>query len=133
MPVSESVVEVRVRYAEVDRMGVAHHTAHFVWFEIGRTEWMRARDLPYGRVEDDGIYLPVVEATCTYHAPARYDDLLRVRSCPAGFTGARVTFSYRIERAQDDALLVTGRTVHATVDGRGRPRRLPTRLREVLS
>ena len=72
------VVQVRVRYPEVDRMGVAHHATHFVWFEVGRTELMRAKGVTYRRLEDDGVYLPVIEAACAYHAPARYDDLLCV-------------------------------------------------------
>ena len=85
---------IRVRYPEVDRMGVAHHTAHFVWFEIGRTELMRERGVPYGRLEDDeGLLLPVIDASCTYHAPARYDDRIRVRTSVSGVRGVRVTFS----------------------------------------
>ncbi len=115
-------------------MGVAHHTAHFVWFEIGRTELMRERGMPYARLEDDdGLLLPVIDAACTYHAPARYDDLLRVRASVAGHSGARVTFSYRVERESDGSLLATGRTTHAVVDRRGRPRRLPARLKGLLA
>jgi len=126
------VVQVRVRYPEVDRMGVAHHSHHFVWFEIGRTELMRERGLPYGRVEEEGIFLPVIEAACTYLAPARYDELLRVRTTLAGSTAVRVTFSYRVEREADGALVATGTTTHAAVGGDGRPRRLPPGIRERL-
>lgn len=126
------VIQVRVRYPEVDRMGVAHHSSHFVWFEIGRTELMRARGLPYARIEEEGLFLPVIDASCTYHAPARYDDLLRVRTSLEEMRGARATFRYRIEREADGALLATGSTTHAAVDRGGRPRRMPASLRGLV-
>lgn len=128
----EATTEVRVRYPEVDRMGVVHHRVHFVWFEIGRTEWMRQAGLPYSRVESEGIYLPVVAAACSYHAPARYDEILNVRTTLRGMTAARATFEYRIERGADGALLAAGSTTHAAIDATGRPRRLPESLRRLL-
>ena len=127
------VVQLRVRYPEVDRMGVAHHANHFIWFEIGRTELMRARAVTYRRLEDDGIFLPVIEASCAYHAPARYDDLLRVRTRIEGATAVRITFEYRVESEADGRLLATGTTRHASVDRDGRPRRLPARFQELLA
>jgi len=114
-------------------MGVAHHANHFIWFEIGRTELMRARGATYRRLEDDGIFLPVIEASCAYHAPARYDDLLRVRTRIEGATGVRIAFEYRVESEADGRLLATGTTRHASVDRDGRPRRLPARFQELLS
>jgi acyl-CoA thioester hydrolase len=132
VPGPDSSVQIRVRYPEVDGMGVVHHAHHFVWFEIGRTEWMRERGLPYARVEQDGIFLPVIEATCAYHAPARYDDLLRVRTRLSEAGAVRVTFAYRVEREADGVLLATGSSTHAAVDRAGRPRRLPAGLREIL-
>jgi acyl-CoA thioester hydrolase len=128
----DGVVQVRVRYPEVDKMGVAHHSHHFVWFEIGRTELMRARGMAYSRLEDDGIYLPVIEAACTYRAPVRYDDLLRVRTTLAETGPVRLAFTYTIEREADGAVVATGRTAHAAVDGQGRPRRLPKAVLELL-
>jgi len=130
---SGEVNGLRVRYPEVDRMGVAHHGSHFVWFEIGRTELMRNLGMSYAQLEDDGIYLPVIEAACAYRAPARYDDLLRVRTEIAGASAVRVAFSYRIEREPDGVLVATGGTSHAAVDRRGRPRRLPARILELLA
>ena len=128
----EATAEVRVRYPEVDRMGVAHHRVHFVWFEIGRTELLRQAGLPYAQVESEGVFLPVIEASCAYHAPARYDDLLGVRATLRDMTAARATFDYRIERRADGALLAAGSTTHAAVDASGRPRRLPAELRRLL-
>ena len=129
----ESVTRLRVRYTEVDRMGVAHHRCHFVWFEIGRTEYLREAGLPYSEVEDAGTFLPVVEASCAYHAPARYDELVVVRTSLREMSAARATFDYRIEREADARLLATGATMHAAVDGQGRPRRFPEDLRRILA
>ncbi|MGH9797405.1 MAG: acyl-CoA thioesterase [Candidatus Polarisedimenticolia bacterium] len=126
-------VEVRVRYPEVDRMGVAHHASHFVWFEIGRTELMRQRGVVYAALEDEGIFLPVIEAACAYHAPVRYDELLTVLTGVDEAGTVRVRFTYRIERSADGILLASGSTRHAAVDRAGRPRRLPDRLRGLLA
>ena len=127
-----SKVTLRVRYPEVDRMGVAHHRNHFVWFEIGRTELMREAGLPYAGVEEGGLYLPVIEAACSYHAPARYDEELRVTTMLEKVSPARATFAYRLERESDGRLLASGTTTHAAIDGRGKPRRLPEALRRLL-
>jgi acyl-CoA thioester hydrolase len=129
---ADDAVEVRVRYPEVDRMGVAHHTAHLVWFEIGRTELMRARGVAYAGLEADGIFLPVIAITCAYHAPARYDDLLVVRAEVTEPGPVRIGFAYRIERASDRRLIATGSTRHAAVDRAGHPRRLPPAVRDRL-
>ncbi len=121
----------RVRYPETDRMGVAHHTHFFVWFELGRTEWMRGRGCPYGELEEKhGIYFPVRRAEAVYYAPARYDELLVIETRLAAVAGARVSFRYHVRR--EGALLATGTTEHACVDRSGRPRRIPAWLRERL-
>jgi acyl-CoA thioester hydrolase len=127
-----SKVTLRVRYPEVDRMGVAHHRNHFVWFEIGRTELMREAGVPYAGVEDGGLYLPVIEASCSYHAPAHYDEELLVTTALEKVSPVRATFAYRLERTTDGRLLASGTTTHAAIDGRGRPRRLPDALRRLL-
>lgn len=127
-----SQVSLRVRYPEVDRMGVAHHRNHFVWFEIGRTELMREAGLPYAGVEEGGLFLPVIEAACTYHAPARYDEEVRVTTTLETVSPARATFAYRLERVADGRLLASGTTTHAAIDATGRPRRLPQALRRIL-
>jgi acyl-CoA thioester hydrolase len=129
----ESATRLRVRYTEVDRMGVAHHRSHFVWFEIGRTEFLRDAGVTYSEVEDAGTFLPVIEASCAYHAPARYDDLVVVRTTLREMGAARATFAYRIERDADGRLLASGTTMHAAVGPDGRPRRFPEDLRRTLA
>jgi len=115
---------LRVRYPETDPMGVVHHTHYFVWFEVGRTELMRERGRSYAAMENDGVFMPVVEAECRYVAPARYDDEIEVETTVASISRIRVEFHYAARRMPDLTLLATGRTVHVATDGTGSPRRM---------
>ena len=116
---------VRVRYPETDHMGVVHHSHFMIWFEIGRTELMRQVGLPYAEMEKQGVWMPVVEASCKYVSPARYDDLVTVETRVEEITRVTTRFSYRVRRESDGTLLATGATRHAATDDRGVPRRLP--------
>ncbi|MBI4160951.1 MAG: acyl-CoA thioesterase [Acidobacteria bacterium] len=113
-------------------MGVAHHTCHLVWFEIGRTELLRSRGCAYAELEGEGVFLPVVEVACRYHRPVGYDEELSVETVVAEVGAARVRFRYRILRPATGELIATGTTLHAAWDGRRRPARLPERIREIL-
>ena len=128
---SESTI--RVRYAETDQMGFAWHGEYLAWFEVGRTDWLRARGLSYRALEEEGLRLPVIEAQVRYMKPARYDDELSITTRVAAFAGARVEFQYEVRRADVPTPLATGSTVHAAVDPSGRPRRFPEELRRVLA
>jgi acyl-CoA thioester hydrolase len=121
---------VRVRYAETDRMGVVYYANYFVWFEIGRTDWLRETGNSYRAMEEEGIQLPVIEAHCEYRRAATYDDDLEIRTRATMVTPVRIRFDYEI--ARDDETLVVGYTIHAALDGRGRPCRLPPRVREMI-
>ena len=123
---------IRVRYAETDQMGIAHHAEYFAWFEVGRTDLLRECGMTYRELEADGLRLPVIEATARYLRPVLYDDVLEVRTEVAAVTGARVGFTYEVRRDGTDGPLATGTTEHAAVDARGRPRRLPENLRQSL-
>lgn len=125
--------EIRVRYGDVDRMGFAYYANHLYWFEIARTEWLRARGRSYRDLEEDGVSLPVTEARCRYFAPARYDDLLRLVATLGDLTRVTVRFDYRIEHAGDGRLLATGSTAHCFLDRNGRPVRIDGPLRELLA
>lgn len=122
---------VRVRYAETDRMGVVYYANYFVWFEIGRTDWLRETGQSYREMEIAGVQLPVIEAHCEYRRPAKYDDDLEIRTRATLLTPVRIRFDYEIVRGDDDTL-VTGHTIHAALDARGRPCRLPARVRDML-
>jgi len=129
---STCLSRLRVRYAETDQMGVAWHGSYFAWFEVGRTDLLRERGMTYRELEEQDLYLPVVEARAAYGRPARYDDALVVHTRVASHSGARVAFEYQVRLEADEAPLATGFTAHAAVDGRGKPRRLPPGLRRLL-
>jgi acyl-CoA thioester hydrolase len=130
---SPSISRVRVRYAETDQMGVVYYANYFVWFEVGRTDLLRAAGWSYREMEEEGFQLPVIEAQCAYRAPARYDDELEIRTSGASVSPVRVQFAYEIVRSTDRTTIATGSTVHATLDRSGRPCRLPERVKNVLS
>ena len=121
---------VRVRYAETDCMGVVYYANYFVWFEIGRTDWLRDTGQSYRTMEAEGVQLPVIEAHCEYRRAAKYDDELEIRTRAALLTPVRIRFDY--ETTRGDETLVTGHTVHAALDSRGRPCRLPPGVRDLL-
>jgi len=103
----------RVRYAETDQMGVVYHSNYIIWFEVGRVEMFRQLGFTYGEMEQqEGTRLAVVDVRCRYKIPARYDDLLRVRTRLLNVRGSLVHFGYEILRDNDDALLAEGETVH---------------------
>jgi acyl-CoA thioester hydrolase len=124
---------VRVRYAETDRMGVVYYSNYLVWFEVGRTEWLRQTGWSYREMETDGVSLPVIEAHCEYRQPARYDDEIEIVTRAMLLTPIRIRFDYDILRRHDQSLAAVGYTVHAALDLNGRPCRLPERVRSLLS
>jgi len=128
-----SVSHARVRYAETDKMGVVYYANYFVWFEIGRTDWLRETGATYRVMEDEGLGLPVIEAHCEYRAGARYDDEVEIRTAAALRSPVRLAFDYEVLRHEDGALLASGYTVHAAVDRSGRPVRLPARVRDLFA
>jgi acyl-CoA thioester hydrolase len=124
---------VRVRYAETDKMGVVYYANYFVWFEVARADLLRTLGWSYREMEHAGVSLPVIEAHCEYHRPARYDDELTVRAEGRLLSPIRMEFIYQVTRADDEALAASGRTVHAALDPTGRPCRLPDRIRQVFA
>jgi acyl-CoA thioester hydrolase len=108
-------------------MGVVYYANYLVWFEVGRTEWLRGAGWSYREMEHDGVSLPVIEAHCEYRQAARYDDDLEVRTRATLLTAVRVRFDYEVVRGAD-AVAATGYTVHAAVTSAGRPCRLPPRV-----
>jgi acyl-CoA thioester hydrolase len=130
---ADSELEIRVRYAETDQMGVAHHASYLVWFEAGRTELIRSRGRSYAQIEADGWLLVVVEARCRYLRPARYDEVLTIRTRVGAVGRATLAFEYEVMRNADGDVLARGTTVHAAVDRTGRARRIPEEIRRLLA
>ena len=124
--------EFRVRYAESDQMGVVYHANYLVWCEVGRTDYIRRCGLPYSEMERQGVALAVAEASIRYHAPARYDDLVRVETTLAAVRSRAITFEYLITNAETGDRLVSARTVLVSIDREGRPVALPPHVREIL-
>jgi acyl-CoA thioester hydrolase len=112
-----TVVEARfrVRYAETDQMGVVYHSNFIIWMEVGRVELLRALGYTYREMEQDGYHLPVAEVKCRYKAPAKYDDLVVVRTRMVNLRGFLIHFSYEILRDGDATLLAEGESVHLVV------------------
>lgn len=124
-----SEARIRVIYGDTDQMGVVYHANYFRYFEMGRGEYFRSRGGSYKDMEREGLMLPVVEATASYKAPARYDDVLLVRTQVSELKRASLAFTYELRREDDPAtLLCTGRTLHACTTREGRPTRLPEAL-----
>ncbi len=109
----------RVRYAETDQMGIAHHSNYFVWFEEGRSNFCRDIGLPYGEWEKNGVFMPVVEVHCRYKSSLLYDEPVTMEVFPAERGAATVTFGYRL-RHEDGRLAAEGWTKHAFADAQGR-------------
>ncbi|MEY3386017.1 MAG: hypothetical protein RIR53_828 [Bacteroidota bacterium] len=107
------VAQYRVRYSDTDKMGVVYHGNYLRLFEIGRTEFLRDRGLPYSQMEHDGYMLPVLEAHCEFLLPARYDDVVDIRTLVEPLDGMRLTIRYEITRGE--ATLVRGWTRHTFV------------------
>jgi acyl-CoA thioester hydrolase len=117
---------IRVRYAETDRMGLLHHANYIVYFEQGRTELLRKRGLSYKDVEDAGHFLVIVDLSCKYKRPARYDDVLTLRTTVSRITHVKIVHTYALLR--DGLLLAEGQSTLACVDREGRPQALPKSL-----
>lgn len=119
----QSRTEVTVRYAETDMMGVVYHGNYLPWFEVGRTTLLKEIGLRYRDLEAQGFFLPVLEIAVKYLRPAQYDDLVTIVTTLREKPLLRIHLEYEVRRG--DELLATGRTVHAFIDGGGRPVRPP--------
>ena len=125
---------VRVRYAETDQMGVVYYANFFIWFEVGRVELLRALGHSYREMEKiDDCHIVVAEASCSYKAPARYDDLLRIRTRVLQVRRKTIRFSYEVLRDSGGQLLATGETLHVICNKSGRPKSLPDKYVKALS
>ena len=118
---------IRVRYAEVDRMGLLHHANYLVYFEQARTELLRSQGLTYRDMEDAGHLLVIVDLGCKFKRPAYYDDLLTLRTIVERVTMVKIVHKYELLR--DGQLLAEGHSTLACVDREGRPQALPESLK----
>lgn len=124
---------IRVRYSETDKMGVVYHANYLIWFEIGRTEFCRARGFSYRDMEEnEDAWLVVAESYCRYKAAAYYDDELIVRTHVTELRRRSLRFGYEIIRLADNQIIAEGETGHVVTDGNGRVRSFPTGYAQLL-
>lgn len=125
-------VEVRVRYAETDQMGVAHHANYLIWCELARTRYLADRGASYRELEEAGLRFPVIAVQVRYRAPARFDDLVRIQCWVREIASRRVEFGYAVDRPSDDRLLATARTSLIALDSHHALTTIPEPVRDLL-
>lgn len=125
--------QLRVRYSETDQMGTFYNSRALEWFEVGRTEALRAAGLAYADMESRGVMLPLVTAHVDYLGRAQYDDLLAITTQPAMQGRARMRFDVEIVHAASRAAVARGFTIHAVTDTAGKPTRPPAWLLEAMN
>ena len=131
---AEHELELRVRYAETDQMGVVYHTNYLVWCEMGRTELIRdLTGVSYATLEEQGVALAVSELSIRYHGAARYDNRIKVRTTLTDSRSRSVTFDYVISNADTGERLASARTVLISLDPGGRPVVMPEAVRRQLA
>lgn len=125
---------VRVRYAETDQLGIVYHANYFIWFEVGRVEFIRQYGVEYKQMEiEDDCHIVVAEARCRFHHPARYDEVLRIRTSIIEASSRTVRFGYQVFNDATGRLLATGETAHVVCGRDGRPKRFPDKYRNILT
>jgi acyl-CoA thioester hydrolase len=118
--------EIRVRYAETDQMGVVYHSNYLTWFEVGRVEMLRQLGFAYRDMEQqDNIHIAVVDVHCRFKSPARYDDLLTVRTWLVNVRESLLHFGYEIVRTEDGKALAEGESIHIVVNSEFKRIHLP--------
>lgn len=127
--------EHRVRYREADPMGIVYHTHYLDYFEVARTEALRDVGLPYKSLEDGGVFMPVVDLALSYRRPAKYDDLLVIRTqMTMSESATRVTFNYEVVRKGETDVLVTGHVTLCFFDRKTlRPVRAPEHIASLIN
>jgi acyl-CoA thioester hydrolase len=128
-PIDAIDIEIRVRYAEVDKMGVLHHSRYWVYFEIGRTELLRQAGFAYADLEARGVFFVVAKCAARFIAPALYDDLLILTTRIVKVGQARLDHEYELKRKSDSRLLATAQTTLACVDSHGQVTAMPDSIR----
>jgi len=117
---------LRVRYAETDQMGVVYHSNHFIWFEVGRVEFMRQMRFSYRDLErDEGRFIAVAHASCDYRSPVYYDEEVVVRTWLKSVRDSVIVFNYELLRPDTNTLLAEGETLHIVTDSEMKLTKMP--------
>ncbi len=121
-------ITLRVRYEETDTMQVVYYAKYLVWFEVGRIDLLRSIGLVYSDWERMGLRFPVKEAKATYHAPARFDDEILVKTWISDVGNTSLKFENEVYKLPEKQLLCSGYTVHVLIDKSGKPTKIPGRV-----
>lgn len=113
-------------------MGVVYHGNYLTWFEVGRTDLLRQLGSTYRDIERRNVFLPVIEAHCRYHHPARYDDVVEIKTTASRPSRVKLRFDYELSRVADHKALASGSTLHVATNENGKPCRLPQTLTELF-
>jgi acyl-CoA thioester hydrolase len=123
--IQSHTITIVPRYAETDKGGVVHHSVYPVWFEMGRTELLRANGLAYKDLEEAGVFFVVAELHIKYRRAARYDEQLELETVCSAVTASKVEHTYQLKRSCDGVILAEGSSILACVDAEGKIRRIP--------
>jgi acyl-CoA thioester hydrolase len=123
--IQSHTITIRPRYVETDQGGVVHHTVYPVWFEMGRTELLRANSLAYKDLEAAGVFFVVVELSVIYRQPAKYDEKLELETFCSKVTSSKIEHTYKLSRCSDGATLAEGSSVLVCVNAQGKIQRMP--------
>lgn len=132
IPDAPVAVDIEVRFAETDQMGVVHHGSYVIWFEVGRVAWMKAAGMPYVEVANSGYNFAVTGIHAAYRASCRFGDPIQVITRLAKLRSRQVEFSYEVRNTADQSLLATGSSEHICVDATGKMTKMPTAIYERL-
>ncbi|HEV8593659.1 MAG TPA: thioesterase family protein [Pyrinomonadaceae bacterium] len=124
--------EIRVRYAETDKMGIVHHSNYLIWFEAGRSDLCRTRGFSYKEMEADDALMVVAETYCRFKSPAYYEDVLTIRTQTAQVRSRSIRFIYEVVRESDGTLIAEGETLHLVTDADKKVKIIPEKYRELL-
>ena len=125
--------QIRIRYAETDQMGVVYYSNYLIWFEIGRSAYCRKQGFSYAEMEaQTESFLAVAEVSCRYHAPAHYDEIVKIRTSIDSLRKRALRFQYQILNKQSGTLIATGSTTHVILNKNGSPKTLPEKYALLL-
>lgn len=113
-----SKTELTVRYAETDQMGIVHHSVYPIWYEAGRTDYIKMFGISYTEMEAAGVMMPLINLTCHYGIPAKYEDVVVVETRATKLSAAKMVLYYEVKRKSDGVLLGSGTTEHGFVDSK---------------
>lgn len=128
----ESSTDITVRYVETDQMGIVHHSNHFPWFEVGRTDFIKTCGMSYSELESIGIFLPLYNCSCDFIKGAKYEDELIIKTTLKELSPVRCIFSYNIIKKADSSKISEGQTCHAFTDSKLRPINIKKKFKEIF-